>query len=146
VIVWLTCWTKKLKLFHYEWSASRPGYALAPGKDPPVPIVPEAGWVPEPEWTQRLEEKSFRLCRRLNLDRLVVQPVVRQYSDRATPTLNLLDTFFFHFQLILLCTCINVYDKYPVNDAFDPKHRGKMVCTSYSGIRSGIVRTRSRLL
>jgi hypothetical protein len=26
---------------------------------PPVPIVQEAGWAPEPVWTQRLEEKSF---------------------------------------------------------------------------------------
>jgi len=37
-----------------EWSASRPDRAL-----PPVPIVQEAGWDPEPVWTQRLEEKSF---------------------------------------------------------------------------------------
>jgi hypothetical protein len=29
------------------------------GKDPPVPIVQEAGWAPEPVWTQRLEEISF---------------------------------------------------------------------------------------
>jgi hypothetical protein len=42
-----------------EWSASRPGRALPPGKGPPVPIVQEAGWAPEPVWTQRLEEKSF---------------------------------------------------------------------------------------
>jgi hypothetical protein len=26
---------------------------------PPVPIVQEAGWAPEPVWTQRLEEKFF---------------------------------------------------------------------------------------
>jgi hypothetical protein len=45
--------------------------ALYPrGNDPPVPIVQEARWAPEPVWTQRLEEKSFRPCR---LDRLVVQ-------------------------------------------------------------------------
>jgi hypothetical protein len=42
-----------------ERSASRPGRALPPGKEPPVPIVQEAGWAPEPVWTQRLEEKSF---------------------------------------------------------------------------------------
>jgi hypothetical protein len=42
-----------------EWSASRPGRALAPEKGPPVPIVQEAGWAPEPVWTQRIEEKSF---------------------------------------------------------------------------------------
>jgi hypothetical protein len=41
-----------------EWSASRPGRALPPGKGPPIPIVQEAGWAPEPVWTQRLEEKS----------------------------------------------------------------------------------------
>jgi hypothetical protein len=42
-----------------EWSASRPGRALPPGKGPPVRIVQEAGWAPEPVCTQRLEEKSF---------------------------------------------------------------------------------------
>jgi hypothetical protein len=42
-----------------EWSASRPGRALPPGKGPRVPIVQEAGWAPELVWTQRLEEKSF---------------------------------------------------------------------------------------
>jgi hypothetical protein len=42
-----------------EWSASRPGCALAPGIGPPVPIVQEAWWAPEPVWTKRIEEKSF---------------------------------------------------------------------------------------
>jgi hypothetical protein len=32
---------------------------FAPAKGPPVPIVQEAGWAPEPVWTQRLKEKSF---------------------------------------------------------------------------------------
>jgi hypothetical protein len=41
-----------------EWSASRPGRALPPDKEPPVPTVQEAGWAPEPVWTHRLEEKS----------------------------------------------------------------------------------------
>jgi hypothetical protein len=40
-----------------EWSASRPGRALPPGKEPPVPIGEEAGWAPEPIWTQRIKEK-----------------------------------------------------------------------------------------
>jgi hypothetical protein len=31
-----------------EWSASRPGRALPSGKEPPVLIVQEAGWSPEP--------------------------------------------------------------------------------------------------
>jgi hypothetical protein len=42
-----------------EWSASRPSHALRPGKGTLVPIVQESGWVPEPVWTQRLEEKSL---------------------------------------------------------------------------------------
>jgi hypothetical protein len=39
-----------------QWSASRHGLALPPGKGPPVPIVQEAVWAPEPVWTERLEE------------------------------------------------------------------------------------------
>jgi hypothetical protein len=33
-----------------EWSASRPGRALPPGKEPPVPTVQEAGWASAPVW------------------------------------------------------------------------------------------------
>jgi hypothetical protein len=36
-----------------------PAALLLPGKGPPVPIVQEAGWAPEPVWSQRIEEKSF---------------------------------------------------------------------------------------
>jgi hypothetical protein len=61
-----------------ERSASHLGRALAPGKGPPVPIVQEAGWAPELVWTQRIEKKSFCLCRGSNLDRLVVQPIHRK--------------------------------------------------------------------
>jgi hypothetical protein len=32
---------------------------FAPGKGPPVPTGQEAGWAPEPVWTERSEEKSF---------------------------------------------------------------------------------------
>jgi hypothetical protein len=39
-----------------------PAALLPPGKEPPVPIVQEAGWAPEPVWTQRIEEKSFALA------------------------------------------------------------------------------------
>jgi hypothetical protein len=35
------------------------GQRHAPGKGPPVPIGQEAGWAPEPVWTQRTKEKSF---------------------------------------------------------------------------------------
>jgi hypothetical protein len=61
-------------LYGGKWSASRPGRTLPPGKGPSVPIVQEAGWALEPVGTQRLEEKSFRLCRGLNLNR-PVQPL-----------------------------------------------------------------------
>jgi hypothetical protein len=36
-----------------------PAALLHPGKGPPVLIGQEAGWAPEPVWTQRLQEKSF---------------------------------------------------------------------------------------
>jgi hypothetical protein len=42
-----------------EWSASCPGHALPQEKGLLIPIVQEAGWAPEPVWTQRLKEKSF---------------------------------------------------------------------------------------
>jgi hypothetical protein len=65
-----------------EWSASRPGRTLPPGKGPPVPIGQESGWAPEPVWTQRIEEKSFALAG----DRTpVVKPVVRHYTALANP-------------------------------------------------------------
>jgi hypothetical protein len=60
-----------------------PAALLPPVKGPPVPIVQEAGWAPEPVWTQRIEEKSFRHCRGSNPDRPVVQPVVRHYTAWA---------------------------------------------------------------
>jgi hypothetical protein len=47
----------------------------------PVPIVQEAGWASEVVCTQRLEGKSFCLCRGSNLDRPVVLSVVRHYTD-----------------------------------------------------------------
>jgi hypothetical protein len=62
-----------------EWSASRPGRALPPGKGPTVPNVQEAGWVPEPVWTQGLEEKSSAPVG----DRTpIVEPAVRHHTDR----------------------------------------------------------------
>jgi hypothetical protein len=69
-------------------SASRPGRALLPGKGPPVPIVQQAGWAPEPVWT-KVRRKILCLCRGSNLDRPVVQSVVRHYTDSATRLLFL---------------------------------------------------------
>jgi hypothetical protein len=66
-----------------EWSASRPGRVVAPEKGPPVPIVQEAGWAPEPVWTQRLEEKFFCLCRGSNLDRPVRSQTLYRLSYPA---------------------------------------------------------------
>jgi hypothetical protein len=67
-----------------EWSASRPGCALSPGTEPPLPTIQETGWVPETVWTQRLEKTSFHLCRGSSLIHPFVQPVVRHYTDWAT--------------------------------------------------------------
>jgi hypothetical protein len=64
-----------------ELSASRPCRALPPGKEPPVPTVQEAGWAPEPVWTQRLEENFSASVE----DRTPsVQSAVRHYTDWAT--------------------------------------------------------------
>jgi hypothetical protein len=61
-----------------EWSESRPGRALPPGKGPPVPIGQEVGWAPEPVWTQRLDEKpSSSVGDRTPVD----QSVVSHYTD-----------------------------------------------------------------
>jgi hypothetical protein len=54
--------------------------ALYPrGKDPAVPIVQEAGWAPEPVWTED-RGKILCPCWGSNPDRPVVQPVVRHYT------------------------------------------------------------------
>jgi hypothetical protein len=36
-----------------------PAALSPPGTGTPVPIGREAGWAPEPVWTQRIEDKSF---------------------------------------------------------------------------------------
>jgi hypothetical protein len=68
-----------------------PRPCFIPGKGPPVPIVQEAGWAPVPVWTQRLEKKSFRLCRGSNLNRPFVQPVARHYTNWATRLTSLIN-------------------------------------------------------
>jgi hypothetical protein len=65
-----------------EWSASRPGGALPPGKEPPVPTVQEAGRAPEPVWTQGLKEKSSAS---VGDRKPAVQYVVSHYTEWATP-------------------------------------------------------------
>jgi hypothetical protein len=58
-----------------------PAALLPPGKGPQVPIGQEAGWAPEPVWTQRLQVKSSARAGGSNPDRQIVQPVVRHYTD-----------------------------------------------------------------
>jgi hypothetical protein len=69
-----------------ERSKSRSGRALLPGKGPPVPIVQEAGWAPEPVWTQRLEEKSSASVGDRNP---VVMSVISHCTDWATAAIYL---------------------------------------------------------
>jgi hypothetical protein len=82
-----------------EWSASRPGRALPPGKGPHVPIIQEAGWAPEPVWTQGLEEKSSAPVG----DRTpIVQLVVRHYTTRKNKRRLWLDCVEIRFVLFWL--------------------------------------------
>jgi hypothetical protein len=71
-----------------EWSASRLGRPLAPGKGSPVLIVQEAGWAPDPVWTQRLEETSLASAG----DRTSIAPSSNPYPDTI---LTELARFFF---------------------------------------------------
>jgi hypothetical protein len=61
-----------------EWSASRPGRALAPGgKGPRYPLDRRLGGPQSRSGHRGYRKKSFRLCRGSNLDCPVVQPVAR---------------------------------------------------------------------
>jgi hypothetical protein len=71
-----------------------PRSRFSPGERTPVHIVQEAGWAPQPVWTQRLEKKYFPLCRGSNLYRLVVQPVARDYTDWAIRLTKTIKTSF----------------------------------------------------
>jgi hypothetical protein len=54
-----------------EWSESRPGRDLPPEKGPPVPVVQETGWASEPVWTQRLQEVSFCVFRKVSTKKIL---------------------------------------------------------------------------
>jgi hypothetical protein len=67
---------------------SWPGHAFSPRERTPGTHCTEAGWAPESVWTQRIEEKSLHLCQGSNFDHLVIQSVVRHYTDLATSALT----------------------------------------------------------
>jgi hypothetical protein len=76
---------------------SRPRFT--PGERTLVPIGQEAGWTPEPVWTQGLEEKSSASVG----DRTpIVQSVANHYSDWATqaPEFSVVQTRILRFKLI----------------------------------------------
>jgi hypothetical protein len=67
-----------------EWSASRPGRALLPGKGHPVPIGQEV-WVGlRAGLDTEHRGKILCPCRGSKPDRPVAHPVVRHYTDWAT--------------------------------------------------------------
>jgi hypothetical protein len=80
-----------------EWSASCPDRALDPRKGPPVPIVQEAGWDPEPVWIQRLDEKSFSPLLGIEQLHLHVQLLAYVYGS----------TSFLLFQFLISCILSN---------------------------------------
>jgi hypothetical protein len=68
-----------------EWSASRPGRALPPGKGLQVPIG-QRGWVgPRAGLDTGFKGNILLPCQRSNVDCLGVQSVARHYTDWATP-------------------------------------------------------------
>jgi hypothetical protein len=68
-----------------EWSASRPGHAFTPGEKTPGTHW-TGGWV-GPRAGLDTEDRGKILCprRESNLDRPVVQPVVRHYRSYISP-------------------------------------------------------------
>jgi hypothetical protein len=67
-----------------EWSASRPGSALTPGKGPSrYPLYRRLGG-PQSRSGPEARGKILCLCRGSNSDRPVVQPVARHYTDWAS--------------------------------------------------------------
>jgi hypothetical protein len=72
---------------------------VTPGKGPPVPIVQEAGWAPEPVWPQGLEEKSSASVGDLTP---VVHSVVRHYTAWATAAANITNKWFNNFRTAYL--------------------------------------------
>jgi hypothetical protein len=58
---------------------------------------------------KRLEEKSSRLCRGSNLDRRVVQPVARHYTDWATQTHRLFHWLHYINRLSPVVTMLHIY-------------------------------------
>jgi hypothetical protein len=93
-----------------EWSASRPGRALPPGKEPPVPTVQEAGWAPEPVWTQWLEGNSSA-CRGSNPGRPVrSQSLERKCSKEKTEHtvashVALWNVYFWWMRIVYVFSC-----------------------------------------
>jgi hypothetical protein len=66
-----------------EWSTSRPGRFSPEERTPGTHCT--GGWVGHRAGLDtEARGKIFRVCRGSNLDRLVVQPVARHYTDWAT--------------------------------------------------------------
>jgi hypothetical protein len=84
------------------------GQRLAPaalyprGKGPPVPIVQEAGWAPEPVWTQRLEEVDIYVThlRRLSSLPSFCNPVISSVSDACAGQLAFASMCVFTCKLV----------------------------------------------
>jgi hypothetical protein len=78
---------------------------------PPVPIVQEAGWAPEPVWTHEARGKILCPCRGSNPDRPVVQPVVRHYTAWANPAPRVSKTYLKWPSTTVKC-CLSLGDAF----------------------------------
>jgi hypothetical protein len=110
-----------------EWSASRPGRALLPGKKPPIPTVQEAGWASKAGPDTEARGKILFPCRGSNLDRPVVQSVARHYTDWATPVPTHTHTYMYiHIFLCgmyLLCMKRCIHDNGITKQITCKKHK-----------------------
>jgi hypothetical protein len=80
--LWCTCSNLSLETV-YAQSA-----ALTPRKEPPIPIVQEAGWVPEPFWTTLRREYTWSY-RHSNSDPSVTQYIASRSTDCAVPDVKI---------------------------------------------------------
>jgi hypothetical protein len=96
-----------------EWSVSRPGRALAPGKDPRYPLDRKLGG-PQSRSGHRGQSKNLLPLLGIEADRPVVQFVVRHYwlSYTIFHITRNLTVVYCHLSFTLTCqSCLGLYNR-----------------------------------